>query len=108
MTVILSSVFSFLGAHPGLLVAGFLLYCFIYALSILFSGPKPGRNPFSAKHVRPPPEKIVPDHKTRNAILKQSKSSRYSEVFADFRSIGKSSAHFVFGAVPNYPRCLHS
>ena len=71
--MVVASILNFLGDHPGILVVLFLLYCFIYALSLLFSGPKPGRNPFAARHVRPPPEKVVTEQRARNTILKQSK-----------------------------------
>ena len=70
--MVVASVLGFLGEHPGILVVLFLLYCFIYALSLLFAGPKPGRNPFGVRFLRPPPEKIVTEQKVRNTILKQS------------------------------------
>ena len=70
----LAWIFSLLVEHPGLFATLLLLVVFIYVLSSFLSGrPKPGRNPFDAKHVRPPPENIVTDHKARNAVLKQSK-----------------------------------
>ena len=70
----LALIFSLLVEHPGLFATLLLLCSFVYVLSSFLSGrPKPGRNPFDAKHVRPPPENIVTDHKTRNAVLKQSK-----------------------------------
>ena len=70
--MVLASFFSYLNDHPEILVVMFLVYSFVYALSLLFSGPKPERNPFSIKHVRPPPGKLVTDHKERDKVLKQS------------------------------------
>lgn len=64
------SVINYLVANPWIFVVLFLLYCFIYALSLLFAGPKPGRNPFSVSHVRPPKPQIS-DHNLRNKVLKQ-------------------------------------
>ena len=76
--MVVTSVLGFLGEHPGILVVLFLLYCFIYALSLLFAGPKPGRNPFGVRFLRPPPEKIVTEQKVRNTILKQSMHLHFS------------------------------
>ena len=64
---------SFLGDHYALVAVIVLISCFIYVLSLLFSGPKPGKNPFSAGHVKPAPERVVTDQKARNNVLKQSK-----------------------------------
>ncbi|XP_045171991.2 all-trans-retinol 13,14-reductase-like [Mercenaria mercenaria] len=61
---------NYLISNPWIFLLLFLLYCFIYALSILVSGPKPGRNPFSVAHVRPP-KPLVTDHTLRNKVLKQ-------------------------------------
>ncbi|KAL4223041.1 hypothetical protein ACF0H5_016518 [Mactra antiquata] len=63
-------VANYLVENPWILALLFLLYCFIYALSIMFSGPKPGRNPFSTKHVRPA-KPVITDQSLRNKILKQ-------------------------------------
>ncbi|XP_071180472.1 all-trans-retinol 13,14-reductase-like isoform X2 [Mytilus edulis] len=60
----------YLVTNPSILIAIVLIYCFIFGLSILFSGPKPGKNPFSIKHVRPV-EKLVTDQSQRDKILKQ-------------------------------------
>ncbi|XP_063448836.1 all-trans-retinol 13,14-reductase-like isoform X1 [Mytilus trossulus] len=60
----------YLVTNPSILIAIVLIYCFIFGLSILFSGPKPGKNPFSINHVRPV-EKLVTDQSTRDKILKQ-------------------------------------
>jgi hypothetical protein len=67
----IARVFQYLADNPYILGILFLLYVFIFAMSILFSGPKPGRNPFSAKHVKPVQE-LVSDQKLRDKILKQS------------------------------------
>ena len=64
---------SFFGDHYALVAVIVLLSCFIYVLSLLFSGPKPGKNPFSTGHVKPAPERVVTDQKARNNVLKQSK-----------------------------------
>jgi len=65
-------IISYVLSNPYIIVGIFLLYCLGYALSILFSGPKPGRNPFSTVHVKPP-KPLVTDHALRNKVLKQSK-----------------------------------
>ena len=75
--MVFAQIFAFFSANPGILAAAVLIFCFIYVLSLLFSGPKPGRNPFSAKYVRPPPGKLVTDHKERDKVLKQSECLRY-------------------------------
>ena len=67
------SIFNFLSENFGFLAILFVLFGVIYALSSLFYSSKQGRNPFSAKHVRSPPERLVIDPKARNAVLKQSK-----------------------------------
>ncbi|XP_045172753.2 all-trans-retinol 13,14-reductase-like [Mercenaria mercenaria] len=66
----ITSIANYLVSNPWIVIVIFLLYCFIYALSVLFSGPKPGRNPFSVAHVRPPPP-LVTDRKLRKKVLKQ-------------------------------------
>ncbi|XP_052073278.1 all-trans-retinol 13,14-reductase-like isoform X1 [Mytilus californianus] len=60
----------YLVTNPSILIAIVLLYCFIFGLSILFSGPKPGKNPFSINHVRPV-AKLVTDKSQRKKVLKQ-------------------------------------
>ncbi|CAC5387415.1 unnamed protein product [Mytilus coruscus] len=60
----------YLVTNPSILIAIVLLYCFIFGLSILFSGPKPGKNPFSINHVRPV-AKLVTDQSQRDKVLKQ-------------------------------------
>lgn len=67
----ISGIFKYLADNPYILWILFLLYIFIFVMSILFSGPKPGRNPFSAKHVKPVQE-LVSDQKIRDKVLKQS------------------------------------
>lgn len=57
--------------NPYILGILFLLYVFIFLLSVLFSGPRPGRNPFSVKNVKPVQE-LITDQKSRDQILKQS------------------------------------
>ncbi|XP_052715763.1 all-trans-retinol 13,14-reductase-like [Crassostrea angulata] len=56
--------------NPYILGILFLLYVFIFLLSVLFSGPRPGRNPFSVKNVKPVQE-LITDQKSRDQILKQ-------------------------------------
>ncbi|ELT89885.1 hypothetical protein CAPTEDRAFT_174975 [Capitella teleta] len=67
---LLGGVLEYLVAHPGLVVSLFLLYVFIYVLSILLSGRKPGRNPFRTDSARKPKE-LVTDQATRDQRLKQ-------------------------------------
>ncbi|XP_022341649.2 all-trans-retinol 13,14-reductase-like [Crassostrea virginica] len=66
----ITSIFQSLVGNPYLLGVTVLLFVFIFALSVLFSGPKPARNPFSPKHVHPV-EKLVSDQKERDKVLKQ-------------------------------------
>lgn len=56
--------------HPRLLLVGFLLYVFIYALSWFFSAPKPGPNPFKTL-VKKPLKPLVTNQKLRDKVLKQ-------------------------------------
>ncbi|XP_060569543.1 all-trans-retinol 13,14-reductase-like [Ruditapes philippinarum] len=72
---VLSSISNYFISNPWIIIVLLLLYCFIYALSVLFSGPKPGRNPFSVAHVRPP-KPLVTDHKLRKKVLKQKFKSQ--------------------------------
>lgn len=58
--------------RPSLILVIFLLYVFIYVLSVLLTGPKPGRNPFSVSHVKPVGD-LVTDSTTRDRVIKQSK-----------------------------------
>ncbi|XP_052802651.1 all-trans-retinol 13,14-reductase-like [Mya arenaria] len=67
--MVVSEIISYIFSNPSILIALFLLYCFVYGLSILFSGPKPGRNPFAARYVRPPPP-LVTEHSERYKVLK--------------------------------------
>ena len=59
--------------HPGLMITGFLIYCFVFALSVMFNIPKPGPNPFK-RDCRKPPKPLVMDHKARDKVLKQGKN----------------------------------
>ncbi|KAL3857332.1 hypothetical protein ACJMK2_012010 [Sinanodonta woodiana] len=68
--MVLGKVFEYLLSSPSLLITLFLLYVFVYCLSLMFSGPKPGPNPFSAQWVKPPKD-LVTDHAARNKVLKQ-------------------------------------
>jgi len=63
--------FEYFVQNPSILIGLFLLYCFIFGLSVLFSGPKPGKNPFDINHVRPVGP-LVTDQTARDKILKQS------------------------------------
>lgn len=68
----ITSVLQYLVENPYILGVTVLLTVFILALSVLFSGPKPAKNPFSPKHVRPVGQ-LVSDQKERDRVLKQSK-----------------------------------
>ena len=57
-------------AHPGLVISLILLYVFITVLSVFFSSPKPGKNPFKIDCARTP-KPLVKDHAVRDRILKQ-------------------------------------
>ena len=92
--MVLANFFSYLNDHPGILVVMFLMYSFIYALSLLFSGPKPERNPFSIKYVRSPPGKLVTDQKERDKVLKQSEYI-FNIVISHFSSHEFVTASFV-------------
>ncbi|XP_046543995.1 all-trans-retinol 13,14-reductase-like [Haliotis rubra] len=56
--------------NPSIVVWLFLIYVFIYILSVMFGGAKPGRNPL-ASDVRRRREPLMLDHKARDAVLKQ-------------------------------------
>lgn len=73
-------------SNPYTIPVLFFLYCLIYGLSILFSGPKPGRNPFSAGHVRPP-KPLVTDRDLRKNVLRQSKCSLLEYFILQFDQI---------------------
>lgn len=75
----ISSVLQYLVENPYLLGVTVLLTVFILALSVLFSGPKPAKNPFSPKHVRPVGH-LVSDQKERDRVLKQSKRVYLHEI----------------------------
>ena len=65
-----SAIFNFFYENPYILFAFVLLYVFVFGLSIIFSGPKPGPNPFNRDTTRPP-KPLVTDHKERDKVLKQ-------------------------------------
>lgn len=67
---LLSGIINYLVAHPGVVVTIFLLYVFIYVLSIFLSGPRPGRNPFRKDCARKP-EPLQTDQAARDKRLKQ-------------------------------------
>ncbi|XP_005089177.1 all-trans-retinol 13,14-reductase [Aplysia californica] len=72
-------VFDFLLSHPSILIVGFLLYVFVFFLSVFFRGQKAGKNPFATDYRRPP-EPFVHDTKARDAVLKQKfKTSKVPE-----------------------------
>ncbi|KAK3603232.1 hypothetical protein CHS0354_007562 [Potamilus streckersoni] len=65
--MVLEKVFEYLWSYPSTL---FLLCFFLYWLSLMFSWPKSGPNPFSTQWVEPPKE-LVTDPATRDKVLKQ-------------------------------------
>lgn len=77
----ITSVLQHLVENPYILGVTVLLTVFILALSVLFSGPKPAKNPFSAKHVRPVGQ-LVSDQKERDRVLKQSKHICLHEILS--------------------------
>lgn len=77
----ITSVLQYLVENPYILDVTVLLTVFILALSVLFSGPKPAKNPFSAKHVRPVGQ-LVSDQKERDRVLKQSKHIYQHEILS--------------------------
>lgn len=77
----ITSVLQYLVENPYILGVTVLLTVFILALSVLFSGPKPAKNPFSAKHVRPVGQ-LVSDQKERDRVLKQSKHIYQHEILS--------------------------
>lgn len=68
---VFSRLLQYLADNPYILGVLVLLCVFILALSVFFSGPKPAKNPFSIKNVRPV-EQLVSDQKERDRVLKQS------------------------------------
>ena len=67
---ILATVFSFLNQYPFIILIGFGLYCLIFYISLMFTKPKPGKNPFVGD-TRRPPKPIVHDKALRDKIIKQ-------------------------------------
>ncbi|XP_060078415.1 all-trans-retinol 13,14-reductase-like [Ylistrum balloti] len=63
-------LFEYFLSRPWLLLVLFLLYVFIYALSVLMSGPRPGKNPFSVSHIKPVGD-LVTDKQVRDRVIKQ-------------------------------------
>ncbi|XP_022341666.2 all-trans-retinol 13,14-reductase-like [Crassostrea virginica] len=88
----------FLANNPYILVVLFLLYVFIFLLSVLFSGPRPGRNPFSTKHVKPV-EALITDQKSRDQILKQRFKSHKVPEHLDTIIIGSGIGGLSVGAL---------
>ena len=66
---IFADVFVWVTDHPGVLVAAFSLYVFIYVVSVFFSGPKPGPNPLK-KDTSRPPKPLVTDQAERDKVIK--------------------------------------
>ncbi|XP_076452780.1 all-trans-retinol 13,14-reductase-like [Babylonia areolata] len=62
--------FDYLIENPKWILVGLATYTCIYLVSRLFSGPRPGRNPFAVDHRRSK-EPLVSDPQARDAILKQ-------------------------------------
>ncbi|KAL5017632.1 hypothetical protein ScPMuIL_007221 [Solemya velum] len=68
--MVVSEIIGYILSSPSAWIVGFLLYVFIFGLSLMVSGPKPsGKNPFSPNCVRTP-EPTVHDQKQRDKILK--------------------------------------
>lgn len=81
---LLSGVISFLVEHPLIVVASFVIYCAIFIFSVVFSKPKPGKNPFQGD-TRKPPKALELDRNIRDRVIKQgekknSQLSEYSEL----------------------------
>ncbi|KAK6190807.1 hypothetical protein SNE40_002594 [Patella caerulea] len=68
--MILEGLYDFIARNPSILLIGFLLYVFIFGLSLLINRKKPGRNPFWRNHEKPI-EKLVTDVRARDAVIKQ-------------------------------------
>jgi len=70
-------VFEYLINNPWLLGLGFIVYCAMFLVSLLFQ--KKGKNPLANDH-RKTPEPFVHDPKARDAVIKQRfKSSKVPE-----------------------------
>jgi len=67
---ILATVFSFIGQYPIILLIGFALYCLVFYISLMFTKPKAGRNPFIGD-TRRPPNPIIHDKALRDKVIKQ-------------------------------------
>ncbi|XP_077979087.1 all-trans-retinol 13,14-reductase-like [Glandiceps talaboti] len=63
-------IFGFVAVNPAFLVAVLLVIIFIVSLSLLTSGPQPGKNPFEVDTTRQP-EPLVIDQAERDKVLKQ-------------------------------------
>ncbi|OWF41588.1 putative all-trans-retinol 13,14-reductase [Mizuhopecten yessoensis] len=57
-------------SRPWLILVVFLLYVIMYALSVMLTGPKSGKNPFSASHIKPVGD-LVTDKQVRDRVIKQ-------------------------------------
>ena len=73
MSVIVDFINYFV-ANPGFLIIGALLYVFIFALSLFFTKPAPGKNPFKYD-LRKEQKPLVTDQKVRDGVIKQGKRS---------------------------------
>ena len=64
------SVIEYFVSNPSILVTLFLLYVFVFVLSMLLVRPPPGKNPFRFD-ARKPQKPLVTDQKARDAVIKQ-------------------------------------
>ena len=76
---LVADILNYFIAHPQWIIVIFLIYVFAYALSVMFSSPKPGPNPFRANSVRQT-EPLLTDKSRRDKVLKQCKSFICSNV----------------------------
>ena len=67
---IVSDTILYIFDHPYILAVGCLLYVFVFVLSVLMSGPKPGKNPFT-KDVRRPTQPVEIRQQERDKVIKQ-------------------------------------
>ena len=75
-----SGIINYLLAHPTILFSGLLLYIFVFVLSVMFSPPPKGRNPFRANRARKRSD-LVNDQKQRDSVLKQGEVFVFSMFF---------------------------
>ena len=67
-----ASVIEYFVNNPSILATIFLLYVFVFVLSLLLVRPPPGKNPFRFDS-RKDPKPLVTDEKVRDSVLKQGK-----------------------------------